>query len=236
MLRTMFRRSKGQIGSGTGNDRLGRQARQCVARRDGNESLTNLKWFGAYHGICCASGKTRTWSPRRAITARPTTTLQRAGTNRPLAGRGARRLGLEGDVKQADWEALCDNLHPETGEQLTPRTRANRTVGYDFNFHVPKTVSLLYATTRDERILDAFRDSVDGTMHDMEEEMADPRQQRRQKRKPPDGQHGLGGIHPLHVTAGGRYARSASARPLLRVSITTFDRRGASGRPASSRS
>jgi conjugative relaxase-like TrwC/TraI family protein len=54
---------------------------------------------------------------------------------------------------------------------LTARLRSDRTVGYDFNFHVPKSVSLLYATTRDERILDAFRDSVDGTMHDMEAEM-----------------------------------------------------------------
>jgi conjugative relaxase-like TrwC/TraI family protein len=87
-------------------------------------------------------------------------------------GAAARRLGLEGDVKQAQWDALCDNLHPQTGEQLTARTRSDRTVGYDFNFHVPKSVSLLYAMTRDERILDAFRDSVDETMHDIETEMA----------------------------------------------------------------
>ena len=50
--------------------------------------------------------------------------------------------------------------------------RDDRTVGYDFSFHVPKSVSLLYATTRDERIIDAFRDAVDGTMHEMEAEMA----------------------------------------------------------------
>src|SRR5580704_16169345 len=87
-------------------------------------------------------------------------------------GRGAERLGLEGEIRQADWDALCDNLNPETGEQLTARRRSDRTVGYDFNFHVPKSVSLLYATTRDERVLDAFRAALDGTMHDMEEEMA----------------------------------------------------------------
>jgi conjugative relaxase-like TrwC/TraI family protein len=86
-------------------------------------------------------------------------------------GAAARRLGLQGEVKQAEWDALCDNQHPGTGQKLTPRQRSDRTVGYDFNFHVPKSVSLLYATTRDERILDAFRDSVDGTMHDMEAEM-----------------------------------------------------------------
>jgi conjugative relaxase-like TrwC/TraI family protein len=86
-------------------------------------------------------------------------------------GEGARRLGLHGEVKQADWDALCDNRHPETGERLTARQRADRTTGYDFNFHVPKSVSLLYAATRDERLLTAFRDSVEATMQDIEAEM-----------------------------------------------------------------
>ncbi len=86
-------------------------------------------------------------------------------------GAAARKLGLEGDVKQAEWDALCDNKNPQTDKRLTRRTDTDRTVGYDFNFHVPKSVSLLYATTRDERLLDAFRDAVDGTMHDMEAEM-----------------------------------------------------------------
>lgn len=86
-------------------------------------------------------------------------------------GAAARRLGLDGTIEKADWDALCDNRDPHTGERLTARTRADRTVGYDFNFHVPKSVSLLYAVTRDERLLDAFRDSVDATMHDIEAEM-----------------------------------------------------------------
>lgn len=86
-------------------------------------------------------------------------------------GEGARLLGLQGEVKQGDWDALCDNRHPQTGDPLTARTRGDRTVGYDFNFHVPKSVSLLYAMTRDERILAAFRESVDATMHDIESEM-----------------------------------------------------------------
>src|SRR5580692_8991180 len=86
-------------------------------------------------------------------------------------GEGARRLGLEGDVGKSEWDKLCDNIDPRTGKRLTLRTDADRTVGYDFNFHVPKSVSLLYATTRDDRILDAFRDSVDATMQDVEAEM-----------------------------------------------------------------
>jgi conjugative relaxase-like TrwC/TraI family protein len=86
-------------------------------------------------------------------------------------GRAARLMGLEGEIRQADWDALCDNRHPLTGEQLTARLRADRTVGYDMNFHVPKSLSLLYATTKDERLLDAFRDAVDATMQDIEREM-----------------------------------------------------------------
>ena len=86
-------------------------------------------------------------------------------------GEAARRLGLHGDVKQAEWNALCDNRHPDTGKQLTGRHRFDRTVGYDFNFHCPKSLSLLYATTRDDRLLEAFRDAVDGTMQDIEAEM-----------------------------------------------------------------
>ncbi|MBL9084234.1 MAG: relaxase domain-containing protein [Planctomycetales bacterium] len=85
-------------------------------------------------------------------------------------GEGARRLGLEGPVKKSAWDAVCDNRHPETGGPLTVRTKSERTVGYDFNFHVPKSVSLLYAVTRDGRILEAFRDAVGGTMEDMEAE------------------------------------------------------------------
>lgn len=86
-------------------------------------------------------------------------------------GDAAARLGLSGKVERTDWDALCDNLNPATGEALTPRRRADRRVGYDFNFHVPKSVSLLYGLTQDERILDAFRASVDETMRDMEAEM-----------------------------------------------------------------
>lgn len=86
-------------------------------------------------------------------------------------GKGAARLGLTGNVGREDWDALCENRHPANGETLTPRTKRERRVGYDFNFHVPKSVSILYGLTRDERILDAFRESVEATMEDIEAEM-----------------------------------------------------------------
>jgi conjugative relaxase-like TrwC/TraI family protein len=86
-------------------------------------------------------------------------------------GDGAARLGLSGAVEREAWEALCDNRHPATGESLTPRRKQDRRVGYDFSFHVPKSVSLLYGLTKDERILEAFRASVDDTMRGMEREV-----------------------------------------------------------------
>src|ERR1019366_10540660 len=86
-------------------------------------------------------------------------------------GKGASRLGLEGMVDKFSFERLCDNLDPRTGKPLTVRTRTDRTVGYDFTFSVPKSVSRLYAMSGDQDILDAFRASVDETMGEMEAEM-----------------------------------------------------------------
>jgi conjugative relaxase-like TrwC/TraI family protein len=86
-------------------------------------------------------------------------------------GKGAARLGLSGPVGKEAWDRLCDNLHPATGETLTARQKDPRRIGYDFNFHATKSLSLLYCLTRDERLLDAFRQSVDETMAEMEAEM-----------------------------------------------------------------
>lgn len=86
-------------------------------------------------------------------------------------GKAASMLGLEGVVDKASFEQLCDNLNPGTGKPLTVRTRAERTVGYDFTFSVPKSVSLLYALSGDQDILEAFRASVDETMREIETEM-----------------------------------------------------------------
>ncbi|QDT53877.1 Multifunctional conjugation protein TraI [Caulifigura coniformis] len=87
-------------------------------------------------------------------------------------GKGAQLLGLSGTVDEKDWHALCDNINPETGKTLTARQKKERRVGYDFTFSVPKSVSLVYGLTGDERLLDAFRDSVRETMDEIESEVA----------------------------------------------------------------
>ena len=85
--------------------------------------------------------------------------------------KGASRLGLSGTVDKFSFERLCDNLDPRTGEPLTVRTRTERRVGYDFTFSVPKSVSVLYAMSGDQDIMDAFRGAVDETMREIEAEM-----------------------------------------------------------------
>jgi len=86
-------------------------------------------------------------------------------------GMAAVRLGLSGAVTQADFDSLCDNKIPGTDERLTQRNKSDRTVGYDFNFHCPKSVSVAYEFTKDERILDMFKLSVNQTMREIESEI-----------------------------------------------------------------
>ncbi|HYG33839.1 MAG TPA: MobF family relaxase [Clostridia bacterium] len=84
-------------------------------------------------------------------------------------GKGAARLGLSGSLQEGAFSRLCDNLHPFTGEKLTLRMKENRRVGYDVNFHVPKSVSLAYFHSKDERILQAVRQTAHETLLDMQE-------------------------------------------------------------------
>src|SRR5437870_5156244 len=86
-------------------------------------------------------------------------------------GKDAERLGLRGVVDKDSFDHLCDNRDPRNGKRLTARTRSDRTVGYDFTWSVPKSVSLIYALSGDREILDAFRESVNETMQDIESEM-----------------------------------------------------------------
>jgi conjugative relaxase-like TrwC/TraI family protein len=83
-------------------------------------------------------------------------------------GLGAELLGLSGTIDKESYFKLCDNINPKTGEQLTPITRSERRVLYDFTFDAPKSVTLAYELAGDERIMDAFRSAVKDTMSEME--------------------------------------------------------------------
>jgi len=84
-------------------------------------------------------------------------------------GKGAEKLGLSGEIQDKEFEAICHNTNPETKEQLTARNAKDRTVGYDFTFSVPKSVSLVYALTQDKEIIEAFNNSIEKTMLEVEE-------------------------------------------------------------------
>lgn len=84
----------------------------------------------------------------------------------------AKRLGIENQViDKATFEKLCDNINPQTGKSLTPRTLDNRRVGYDISFHCPKSVSILHALGTDTRVLTSFEASVSETMREIESDM-----------------------------------------------------------------
>lgn len=86
-------------------------------------------------------------------------------------GVGSELLGLKGKVDQARFDLLCDNTNPETGEQLTSKNLHNRRVGFDFTWSAPKSISVVHALSGDDRLLQAFRDSVKETMAEMEKEV-----------------------------------------------------------------
>jgi len=90
-------------------------------------------------------------------------------------GSAAEWMGLSGTVDQDAFNALVDNTYPDTtplsGEQITPHNKSNRRPGYDLTFNAPKSLSLLYEYSQDERLLDAFRDAVHQTMESIEEAM-----------------------------------------------------------------
>jgi conjugative relaxase-like TrwC/TraI family protein len=74
-------------------------------------------------------------------------------------GRGAAELGLTGEVRGAQFEAIRQGLHPETGEFLRPRHSADRLDEeghiqsrgrhlYDFTISAPKSVSVMATAAR----------------------------------------------------------------------------------------
>ncbi len=86
-------------------------------------------------------------------------------------GKAAERLGLSGEVTQEAFNHLVDNINPQTGERLTPHNKGNRRPGYDMTFSAPKSLSVLYEYSKDERLLEAFREAVHDTMKSIEEGM-----------------------------------------------------------------
>ncbi|MBL7682049.1 MAG: relaxase domain-containing protein [Flavipsychrobacter sp.] len=87
-----------------------------------------------------------------------------------FSGKLAERLGLKGEVDKNSFFNLCENINPATGGTLTQKTKEERTVGYDINFHCPKSVSIVHALSSDDHIMKAFSASVSETMQLIEKD------------------------------------------------------------------
>jgi conjugative relaxase-like TrwC/TraI family protein len=98
-------------------------------------------------------------------------------------GEGARELGLSGVTHEKEFVNLCRNLHPQSGEQLTPRLNskristdkegnvreaANRRVFYDFTLSPPKSVSIAALVGNDKRIIEAHDEAVQIAMRQLQ--------------------------------------------------------------------
>lgn len=98
-------------------------------------------------------------------------------------GEGARQLGLSGVTNEKEFMNLCRNLHPQSGEQLTPRLNskrvsvdkdgnihesANRRVFYDFTLSPPKSVSIAALVGNDKRIIEAHDEAIQIAMRHLQ--------------------------------------------------------------------
>jgi conjugative relaxase-like TrwC/TraI family protein len=98
-------------------------------------------------------------------------------------GNGAADLGLQGVTTAEQFERLCENLHPATGQKLTlrqnatrietgndgvARETANRRVFYDFTFSPPKSVSIAALVGDDKRIVAAHGQAIRAAMTELQ--------------------------------------------------------------------
>jgi conjugative relaxase-like TrwC/TraI family protein len=85
-------------------------------------------------------------------------------------GVGCERLGLRpGEVVTRDaFLKLCDNLDPETGQQLTLTTIKDRRIFFDFQCAPPKSVSILAVTMNDQRIIEAHQEASTLALRELE--------------------------------------------------------------------
>ena len=86
-------------------------------------------------------------------------------------GQGAEQLGLNpgGVVTREAFLRLCDNQHPDTGEQLTPQQYRERRVYFDFVCSPPKSVSILAVTMNDQRIVQAHQEASGIALRELEQ-------------------------------------------------------------------
>jgi conjugative relaxase-like TrwC/TraI family protein len=86
-------------------------------------------------------------------------------------GEGARKLGLEGNVLQRDFENMLRGRDPHDHSQLVETARANgkHRGGWDATFSAPKSLSIQALAGEDYRLFDAHREATLSALTAIEE-------------------------------------------------------------------
>ena len=81
-------------------------------------------------------------------------------------GRGAEALGLSGEVRTEDFQAVLRGLRPDSGEVLVAKANgySDRRAGWDATFNAPKSVSIQSLAGNDHMLVEAHRRAVSGIM------------------------------------------------------------------------
>lgn len=83
-------------------------------------------------------------------------------------GEAAKALSLQGTVEVEAFESLRINRHPQTGKRLTVADSEKRVAFFDIQLSAPKDVSALAMVGGDERVRQAFNESVNVVLTEME--------------------------------------------------------------------
>jgi conjugative relaxase-like TrwC/TraI family protein len=94
-------------------------------------------------------------------------------------GRSAELLGLSGEVKSEQFEAIRQGIDPKTGEFLRQRQSADRVAAdgttqsharnlYDFTISAPKSVSIMAQLGGDGRLIEAHQKAVEEALKELE--------------------------------------------------------------------
>lgn len=83
-------------------------------------------------------------------------------------GNAAETLGISACDFDEAFEALRTNLHPVSGNKITPRVKENRRAFYDIQFSAPKDVSVLAVVGDDERVREAFHAATTNAIRELE--------------------------------------------------------------------
>jgi len=88
-------------------------------------------------------------------------------------GKGAEKLGLNGQVQEKDFVNLAEGKDPKTEEQLiryrrTSENHVGHRAGFDITFSAPKSLSLTSLVGEDKRIIALHEKSVSRAMQEVE--------------------------------------------------------------------